>query len=316
MVFGGQEMERRVYDCILFNGEFDVLAIRMRELNDVVHRFVVVESNKTFSGLGKPVKFTKHHPAIGEFSSKIDFVLVDDMPETENAWDREAWQRNAVMRGLTEALDNDLVLMSDVDEIPRIECVREVVADSQFSAFGFRMILYYFYMNYKNIRGADNIIWSVGATFKLLQTSTPDALRYGVRKGSIDARIIDNGGWHFSYLMDEKGIKEKIQSFSHQEFNKATFLNRVNLEKIIARSSDLFGRPGFEWSVVDQADLPGYVVEHKAEFQKYFASRKYLSRTATLRFRIYAILISSARCIAVPVWHFLKPGLRMPRSRG
>src|ERR1700733_819655 len=115
-------MASRVYDCVLFNGEFDALAIRIRELDDIVHRFVVVESDTTFSGLKKTVQFTKEHPAIQKFAARLDFVLVDDMPTTDKAWDREVWQRNAVMHGLCGASDHDLILMSDVDEIPRAEC--------------------------------------------------------------------------------------------------------------------------------------------------------------------------------------------------
>ena len=53
-------MASRVYDCVLFNGEFDALAIRIRELDDLVHRFVVVKSDTTFSGLKKTVQFTKN----------------------------------------------------------------------------------------------------------------------------------------------------------------------------------------------------------------------------------------------------------------
>jgi hypothetical protein len=167
---GEPAMERRVYDCVLFNGEFEVLAIRIRELKDVVYKFVVVESNKTFSGTNKAVLFTKHHAAIRDFSSQLDFVLVDDMPETDTAWDREAWQRNCVVRGLSGASDQDLILMSDVDEIPRMECVREALADRVSLAFGFRMGTYYFYMNYRNIKGHPNIVWTVGAKFELLRS--------------------------------------------------------------------------------------------------------------------------------------------------
>jgi hypothetical protein len=265
-------MASRVYDCVLFNGEFDALAIRIRELDDLVHRFVVVESDTTFSGLKKTVRFTKEHPAVRTFAARLDFVLVDDMPTTDNAWDREVWQRNAVMRGLTSASDNDLILMSDVDEIPRAECVREALADEKSSAFGFRMNLYYFYMNYKNLNGNSDVVWTIGAKFALLKTNSPDALRYGVRNQAIAARIFESGGWHFSYLMDEATIIAKIKSFSHQEYNRGRFLRKINIEQLVSASDDLFGRSGFRWSIVEEADLPRYVIEHKTDFQRFFVT--------------------------------------------
>lgn len=263
-------MRRRVYDCVLFNGEFEVLALRIRELNDIVDQFVVVESDRTFSGLKKPVTFSMEHDSIKEFSNKLRFVLVDDMPETNNAWDREVWQRNAVMRGLEDASENDLILMSDADEIPRAESVKAALADEHFAAFGFRMNIYYFYMNYKNTKGHPHIVWTVGAQMGLLKTYTPDALRYKIRQGEVEARIFDNGGWHFSYLMDEDAIRKKIKSFSHQEFNRKQFLGSINIQDIVLNSKDLFGRKDYEWSIVEESDLPRYIIEHRAEFQRYF----------------------------------------------
>jgi beta-1,4-mannosyl-glycoprotein beta-1,4-N-acetylglucosaminyltransferase len=218
-------MASRVY-CVLFNGEFDALAIRIRELDDIVYRFVVVESDTTFSGLKKAVQFTREHPAIQKFAARLDFVLVDDMPATDNAWDREVRQRNAVMLGLCGASDNDLILMSDVDEIPRPECVGEALADEAYSAFGFRMNLYYFYMNYKCLSGDSDVVWTVGAKFALLRTNSPDALRYAVRDQTIGAKIFENGGWHFSYLMDEETIIQKVKRFPIRNITAGGFCGR------------------------------------------------------------------------------------------
>jgi hypothetical protein len=302
--FEAEKMVRRTYDCVLFNGEFDLLSIRIHELSEVVHKFVVVEANKTFSGLEKPVKFMKDHPLIKDYADRLDFVLVDDMPETENAWDREVWQRNSVIRALDDASDEDLILMSDVDEIPRLDCVIEAIFDRQAPAFGFRMSLYYFYMNYKNIRGFNNVITTVAAPFGLLRTHPPDTLRSDIRKEALRARIFDNGGWHFSYLMDELAIREKIRSFSHQEFNRKRFLKRVNIERMVTESADLFGRSGFEWGIVDEPDLPLYVMEHKKIFQRYFTTGVAKPRSRAAMFS--RNLGSLARRVLVSVWHRVK----------
>jgi hypothetical protein len=302
-------MPRRLYDCAMFNGEFELLALRIRELEALAHRFVVIESDTTFSGRSKAVKFSKDHPAIRAFADRIDFILVADMPDTDDPWQRETWQRNAALRGVVEAADDDLVLMSDVDEIPRAESVQQALADQEFAAFGFRMSTYYFFMNYKFVGKEPKRVWSVAATADLLKTHQPDALRYAVRDGKIRARIFDQGGWHFSYLMDDAAIREKLRSFSHQEYSHQDFLKKVNREKLVIRSKGLFGSRA-EWAIVDEVDLPRYVLEHREEFAQHFTKRT----VAVAWFEAVAGAESRIRRVGGPAWHFLKANLK--RLRG
>ena len=303
-------MPRRLYDCVLFNGEFDLLALRIRELDTLVHKFVVIESNTTFSGWPKMVRFSKDHSAISAFADRIDFVLVDDMPDTDDAWQRETWQRNAALRGVIAAANDDLVLMSDVDEIPRFECVQQALADQEFAAFGFRMSTYYFFMNYKYVGKEPKRIWAVAATAGFLETHQPDAVRYAVRDGKLRARIFDEGGWHFSYLMDDAAIREKIRSFSHQEYNHQDFLKKVNREKLVLRSKGLFGTESEKWAIVNETDLPRYVLEHREDFAQHFVKRT----IGVAWFQALAAAESQIRRFGGPPWRFLKASLK--RLRG
>ena len=77
---------RRVFDCCLFNGEMDVLAIRFHELNAVVDHFVIVESTLTFSGLPQEISFNPCHPSIAPFAAKVRHIILADMPETSDPW--------------------------------------------------------------------------------------------------------------------------------------------------------------------------------------------------------------------------------------
>jgi hypothetical protein len=228
------------------------------------------------------------------------------MPHGDDAWQRETWQRNAALRGVNGAADDDLVLMSDVDEIPRVECVRQALADQEFTAFGFGMNVYYFYMNYKDIRNVPKLVCAVAATAGLLKSYKPDAVRYGVRDRTIPARIFEEGGWHFSYLMDDAAIREKIRSFSHQEYNHRKFLKKVSREKLVMRSKDLFGRSSAQWAIVDETDLPRYVLEHREEFAQYFTRRT----LAVAWFEALAAANSQIRRAGGPVWRFLKTNLK------
>src|SRR5258706_7427303 len=154
------------------------------------------------------------------FASKITIEIVTDRPATGNAWERETWQRNAVLRGIPDAASDDLILISDVDEIPRASIVEVMRRDNEHRVFGFRLSFYYFYLNYRNVRGPEAaLVWAVAATRGELDKVTPDGLRSAARRGSHDVHILPDAGWHFSFLTAEAGIRKKIEAFSHHEWN-------------------------------------------------------------------------------------------------
>ena len=252
--------KRRVFDCILYSGELDVLCIRLHELAEVVDYFVIVESDTTFSGYPRAISYDPLEPRLAPFAGKIRHVVVADMPPTRNPWEREAWQRNAVLRGVPDAAAGDLIVMSDVDEIPRATAVLEMAHDPNHQCFGLQLAFYYFFVNYQNITGPEAMsVCAVAAERGLLEIIPPDALRQAVRKGKIPARIFSDAGWHFSYLGDEAAIRRKIAAFSHQEFNREDFLSSLDISGIVRRSEDLFKRPGYRWGLVKADGLPGWL---------------------------------------------------------
>ncbi len=176
-----------------------------------------------------------------------------------------------MLRGVPDAAPTDLLILSDADEIPRSTAIAEMVHDQRTESFGFRLAFHYFYVNYRNVAGPEaNLVWAVAATRRQLDTVTPDALRYGARNGSIPARLFDQGGWHFSYLMDEAGIRRKIAAFSHQEFNNEAFLNRIDIAAMLREGRDLFERPGFVWKLLPDTDLPVWLRRNRPRLQHLF----------------------------------------------
>ena len=272
-------LRRKVFDCFLYNGELDVLCIRLNELREVVHRFVVVESDTTFSGQPKTVSFDPLEPRIAAFAENIRHVVINDMPKGDDPWRREAWQRDAILRGVPDADATDLIVMSDVDEIPRAATIRELAQDADNDVFGLRLAFYYFFVDYRNVDGPEAAItWTVAAARKQLEAITPNNLRYGVRSGHVPARIVADAGWHFSYLTDEAGIRRKIAAFSHQEFNNENFLSSIDIVGTVRRSEDLFNRAGFRWSLVDSAELPAWLQGHRRSMSRLFFPRTVAER--------------------------------------
>lgn len=123
-------LSAEVYDCFPFWKEFEVLKIRLEELYDEVDHFVIVEATKTFTGLPKPLYFAENAHLYEKYKDKIIHVVVDDFPVEGNPekdfWIREVYQHNAVIRGLAGCNPDDIIFLSDLDEIPRCTTMQNI----------------------------------------------------------------------------------------------------------------------------------------------------------------------------------------------
>ena len=143
-----------VYDCFQFFSELDILNLRMHVLSGVADRFVVSESTVTFSGDKKPLYFQENQEMFAEFSDRIIHKVVDDTPMDVSAFLRDSHQKCAVARGLAGAKDDDVVIFSDVDEIPSPEAVKwvlEHMEDDKIYALAQRN--FYCYLNMEETSG-------------------------------------------------------------------------------------------------------------------------------------------------------------------
>lgn len=93
--------------------------------------FVLVEATTTFSGEPKPLYFAEARARFARWADKIVHVVVDDMPKGADAWDAERFQRDACVRGIETAAPDDLILLSDVDEIPKPEVLARVIEERE-----------------------------------------------------------------------------------------------------------------------------------------------------------------------------------------
>ena len=251
-------MPRKVHDGIIYNGEIDVLAMRLFELADLAASVVVVEAESTFSGQPKKLSFNRDHPRIAPFSDRLHHVIVRDMPNVSDPWIRERWQRDAIMRGFQNVPAEDLILICDADEIPRRAVVNDILHDVRTPAFGFYLPLSYFYVNYRRV--GDPEITAVAATKAVLTHIPPTTLRAALRAGAIPgARLIAEAGWHLSFLGDNEAVRRKIRAYSHQEFNTEEFLRQIDVGAIVKQGADLFGR-GAKWAIQD-GELPALLTQ-------------------------------------------------------
>ena len=125
-----------IFDCFTFFNELDLLEIRLHTLKDVVDKFVIAEATRTHTGKPKELVFDKNRSRFAEFKDKIVHVVVDNLlPEEEVSkdsynlpWINENRQRNALIKGLSNVDDGDVIIVSDVDEIPRPERIAEAIS--------------------------------------------------------------------------------------------------------------------------------------------------------------------------------------------
>jgi hypothetical protein len=259
-VRGEVVVRRQVFDCFTFFNELDLLEVRLEELNSAVDWFVLVEAGRTFSNKPKPFVFKENARRFAKFLHKIIPISLALLPERGSTWSLEAFQRDAILLGLTQCGPDDYVLISDLDEIPRARTVHEL-ATSGWDAGVLSMPTYYYKFNCKNMAGEVSQPLTVFTKRRLL--TTPQEAR-GTRFG---LPWIPNAGWHFSYLGNETKIREKIDAFSHQELNTPEFTDPRKLTARVHGARDLFERPGYRWEFVPLDEtFPRFVRENQERF--------------------------------------------------
>ena len=142
-----------VYDCFQFFNELDILKLRLHIMNPVVDRFVISEATETFSGNPKPLYYEENKEMFAEFADKIIHVVVDDTPPGYTH-DRDTFQKNAVGRGLKDCTDEDIIIFSDLDEIPNPEKIKEILQNfDSTKIYHFAQRLFYCYLNMEEVSG-------------------------------------------------------------------------------------------------------------------------------------------------------------------
>jgi len=243
----------KIYDCFMYFDEEVVVDVRLHTLNEFVDYFVIVESKFTHKGDPRELKF--NHKKFEKFRDKIIYIIdeniysqtieikSDDSEDEKsgklilNAGYRENGQRNLIVKGLEEANDEDLILISDVDEIPKLSGLNFKNINEKVILFKQDMFYYKFNLQ------LPNLIWAGTKACKKKDLISPQWLRnIKDRKYSFfridtffsktkftNIKIINDGGWHFSNVKTPKEIEFKLRSYlHHREFD----VNPISIDQI------------------------------------------------------------------------------------
>jgi len=265
-----------VYDCFQFFDEEHILDLRLNILNEFVDFFVFAES--TTDHQGNPKKLNFDSKKFKKFSNKIIYIIVDDTieaikkPHFGGESLVEQHQRNSLMRGLKNCREDDLIILSDVDEIPDLNKLNLFDKKNKYAVFSQKMF------NYKiNLLNETENNWHGSKICLKKDFKTPQWIRNLKFKKypfwRIDKirnlQIIENGGWHFSYLQNPENILKKIKSFAHGEFNKENFANLESIKEKINMGKDIFDR-GISYKKIQiDNSFPKYIVDNKEKLKEW-----------------------------------------------
>lgn len=274
----------KIYDCFPFFNELELLELRLASLWDVVDYFVIVEADKTHANKPKPFNFYEHIHDYEKYLSKIHYIMDTSTVPYKGVgdWSLENNQRNSIMKGLTDAEPDDLILISDADEFPDpaiIKTIRESFTDTtkhvdlvayydaspftrgklipfhcgiriptvlDLTPVSFNQIFHSYYFDWVN----RDLPWTGTVIGKFKYMESPQAFR-DARKGL--PRIID-GGWHFSSMGGVDKFLEKVRAAP--DFRNFSDVDKNFLEEAMKNGKYLVSGAKFVSCDVSEIKLP------------------------------------------------------------
>ncbi len=245
----------KIYDCFTFYDELDILKIRMEMLSEYVDYFVIVEMEKDHHGRKKELVFHRNSKLFEKYREKIIYVCPKEIPKYNIkdansdgwVWVLEQFQRRCITRGLKEAEGEDIVLISDCDEIPKPEIIKTIRdgMDEPYpnyilsllneQAIALRQEYYYYYFNCKN-----RVRKNTTTIVKYKNLINPQIIRALMNC----LPYIDFGGWHLTYFGGEEKVKRKIKSIV-----EGIDVSDKDITERMESAIDIYGRTGYEFEL-------------------------------------------------------------------
>jgi len=258
----------RVFDCFPLCWELTLLEIRLSTLDPVVDFFVIAESPWLRSGEAKPLYYreARDEYPFNKYKHKIIHV-VEQRPPVSNRQVMEWRQKNIVSAGIKDCLPDDLIFVSDADEIWRPEIIDDVVKQTKKGPVYLDHQLYYYFFN-NRITNSSKYSSNVAFACRYRNFTKVKHIR---RKWKSLHRI-KNSGWHYAYLMSPEGIREKIRALGVAKYRAPKFQDLDHIRECMRVPKDLYNRKDlYDFEIIPPKDMdaPPYVMNQLGRFEHF-----------------------------------------------
>ena len=291
----------KIYDSFMYFDEDLLLDLRLNVLDKYVSKFVITEATYTHNGSKKELKFDI--AKFKKFKDKIKYIVVDKEPpdimqiesrDNEekksrklvlNGYIRDNYQRNRLADGIDEASDNDIIIISDLDEIPNLENLNFDKIKNKIIQFRQKMFYYKFNLYYAGFS------WFGSKACKKKNLLSPQWLRNVKSKKYSKFRLdllfnkkkyndifyVLDGGWHFTCIRTPEELEYKLLNFAHHYEFEESGLKKEDLKKLILEKRVMYDhnvdQKGYKWSgkgklsKISNSELPEYINLNANKFQ-------------------------------------------------
>ena len=266
----------KLYDCFMYFDEDLMLDLRLNILNQYVDKFIIAEATKDHSGKEKKLNFS--YKNFSKFKDKIIYLIIEDLPInvksqkknwTPNHW-RDQYQRNTLVRGFKNCHNDDLIMISDIDEIPNPKKLSSFKIQNKYACFMQKN-----FQSKLNLLNVSDKYWMGTKICQKKFLKSPQWLRnIKTKKRPFwkfykpkEPQLIFDGGWHFSFLKKPQDIAKKIKAYSHQEFYRDEFIDEDKIALRIKNNVDLFDRNINYKKVEIDKSFPEYILNNTSIFK-------------------------------------------------
>ena len=290
-----------IYDCFMYFDEDLLLDLRLNVLNRYVYKFVITEATYTHNGQKKKLRLDINK--FKKFKDKIEYIVVDEQPPNIlkidandslekkgeklilNGYLRDNYQRNKLIEGISKAQDNDIILVSDLDEIPNLKAInfnkiKNKIIQFRQKMFYYKLNLYYPDFNWFGTKACKKKHLISTQWLRNIKSKKYSRLRldliFNKKKYSDIFHVLD-GGWHFTCMRTAEELEYKLLNFAHHYEYEESGLKITDLKKLISEKRVMYDhnvdQTAYKWSgkskliTISSAELPEYIDLNKDKYK-------------------------------------------------
>ena len=292
-----------IYDCFMYFDEDLLLDLRLNILDKYVKKFVISEATYTHNGTPKKLNFNINN--FSKFKDKITYIVVDSPPpdirkinnndsvdlKSEklilNGMARDYFQRENLSKGLSDASEDDLIMISDLDEIPNLselnfEKIKNQIIIFKQKMFYYKLNLFYDEFDWYGSKACRKKIFLSPQWLRNIKSKKYPKWRFDLffsKKKYTNLLHVENGGWHFTCLKKAEDLEKKLLNFAHHFEYEESGLNIKDIKKLINEKRVMYDhkvdKKGFKWSGKSKLKnigldkLPIYITENLSKYKEW-----------------------------------------------